>query len=100
MLDGHKVSFLTDQENECLACLSKAQKLFDAICVEDMQVSTDSYNFGHYIDAARNSVIMRGARRMDPDTLIPKQTRSPSIMHAALEGKVPLRDNKAGGTHG
>ncbi|WP_300944097.1 hypothetical protein [uncultured Duncaniella sp.] len=96
MLNGNPVSFLTAEENACLAALARAQKLFDTICAEQPQVATDSYNFGHYIDAARNSVIMRGARRMDPDTLLPKAPPPPTIVNAALEGKVHIPTKKHG----
>lgn len=66
----HAVKFLTPVENLILECLCKAADLFEELCDKDPQNPTDGYNFGHYIDAAKNAVIMRGARRMDPDTLL------------------------------
>lgn len=68
------IRFLTDKENKCFELLLQAQDLFDEICKTDPQSPTDSYNFGHYLDAARNAVITRGARRMDPENLLKKHT--------------------------
>lgn len=64
------ISFLTKDENQVMYHLIKATELFDQLCEKDPQSPTDDYNFGHYVDAAKNAVILRGARRMDPETLI------------------------------
>ena len=96
MFNGNPVSFLTPDEYACLAALATAQKLFDKVCTEFPQASMDSFNFGHYIDAARNAVILRGARRIDPDSLLPKAPAPVSLVHAALEGKVNLPTQKPG----
>lgn len=61
-----KISFLTEGENMCLAYLNMAQEIFDEQCEASPQSPSDSYNFGHYVDAARNAVLIRGARRLDP----------------------------------
>ena len=63
------LKFLTEKENNVLYHLERAQQLFDQLAIDDPQVSTDSFNFGHYIDAARTSVIIRGARRLDESYL-------------------------------
>lgn len=64
------VSFLTEAENRVMFHLIAAMDLFEMICEKDPQDPSDTYNFGHYLDAAKSAVIMRGARRMDPETLI------------------------------
>lgn len=61
---------LTKRENECLEHLLAAQDLFDEICAEFPQSSADTYNFGHYLEAARTSIYMRGFRRLDPKNLL------------------------------
>lgn len=66
----NKISFLTDDENEVMYHLVAATAMFEKLCEKDPQNPSDSYNFGHYVDAAKNAVIMRGARRMDPENLI------------------------------
>jgi len=70
------VKFLTAEENLCLEYLLQAQDLFDRICVNDHQNTADSYNFGHYVDAARNAILVRGCRRMDPDNLLKQSPTS------------------------
>lgn len=72
------VNFLTPIENEVMEHLRKAQELFDELCVLEPQDPSDSYNFGHYVDAAKNAVVIRGARRMDPDNLLPKRNAKQS----------------------
>ena len=64
------IHFLTNQENEVMTYLMKAMDLFDEICHEDPQDPADTFNFGHYIDAAKGAVILRGARRMEPNVLL------------------------------
>lgn len=71
-MDDNKISILTDDENRCMQYLIAALNLFNKICQDDPQDPTDSYNFGHYVDAARTSIIVRGARRLDPEHLMPK----------------------------
>ena len=56
--------------------LLQAQAIFDEICLESPQDVIDSFNFGHYIDAARQAVILRGARRLDPENLLNKKSKS------------------------
>lgn len=68
-----KISFLSSEENACIQLLISAQKLFNRISNEDPQDPSDTYNFGHYLTAARNAVIIRGARRLDPVNLLPKR---------------------------
>lgn len=72
---GKKVNFLTEKENIIMRYLDEAQKLFDEVSLEDPQNSLDSFNFGHYVDAARGAVILRGARRIDPDALMPNREK-------------------------
>lgn len=64
------IKFLTVEENLCMEYLLLAQDMFDKICANDPQSGADSYNFGHYVDAARNSILIRGSRRMDPENLL------------------------------
>ena len=63
------LKFLTEKENNVLYHLERAQQLFDQLAIDEPQVSTYSCNFGHYIAAARSSVIIRGARRLDESYL-------------------------------
>lgn len=72
----NRVKFLTELENRCLGLVNEAQSLFDQICEEDPQSASDSFNFGHYIDAARDAILIRGARRMDPANLLPPKRES------------------------
>lgn len=75
------IHFLTKQENEVMQHLMKAMDLFDEICHEDPQDPADTFNFGHYIDAAKGAVILRGARRMEPNVLLkPKEFPPPQYM--------------------
>ncbi|MCM1230218.1 MAG: hypothetical protein NC489_08795 [Ruminococcus flavefaciens] len=76
------IKFLTASENECMELLVQAQDLFDAICKQDPQNSTDAYNFGHYVDAARTAILARGARRMDPENLLVKHSPNESTTKA------------------
>lgn len=71
------VNFLSAKENECLELLLSAQDLFDEICSEYPQASSDTYNFGHYMDAARNAILMRGARRIDTENLLIRHRPDP-----------------------
>ena len=71
------VNFLSAKENECLELLLSAQDLFDEICSEYPQASSDTYNFGHYMDAARNAILMRGARRIDTENLLVRHRPDP-----------------------
>lgn len=73
------INFLTAEENLCMEYLLQAQDLFDKICANDPQNGADSYNFGHYVDAARNAILVRGCRRLDPENLL---KQSP-VSHAA-----------------
>lgn len=66
------IKFLNVKENECLSHLNAALEIFAELCSQDPQHPSDTYNFGHYVDAARHAVIMRGARRLDPENLLPK----------------------------
>lgn len=86
------IKFLTEKENECMEHLLQAQSIFDEICVESPQDATDSFNFGHYIDAARQAVILRGARRLDPENLLNK--KSTQILHRDLISFLEEDDNK------
>lgn len=74
------VHFLTEQENECLELLLQAQDIFDKICEESPQSPTDSYNFGHYLDAARSAILLRGARRLDEDNLLSKHRMTNTLL--------------------
>lgn len=71
----HPISFLTKQENEVMEHLVAAMELFDQLSVNDPQNPLDTFNFGHYIDAAKSAVILRGARRADPENLLPKRNK-------------------------
>ena len=83
-VDENKISILTDDENQCMQYLIAALNLFNKICQDDPQDPTDSYNFGHYVDAAKTSIIVRGARRLDPEHLMPKiQQNSMNTMSLA-----------------
>lgn len=79
------VSFLTEAENRVMFHLIAATELFEAVCEKDPQDPSDTYNFGHYIDAAKNAVIMRGARRMDPETLIIHKRKSVEFNRAGTQ---------------
>lgn len=81
MFKTYKSKILTNEENEVMWHLSEAQKIFSQCCTDEPQDPADMYNFGHYLDAARNAVIMRGARRLDPEHLIP--VKEPLVSHAA-----------------
>lgn len=70
MIRPANINFLTPDENQCYELLLQAQDLFDKICEDSPQSSTDAYNFGHYLDAARQSILIRGVRRQDPDNLL------------------------------
>lgn len=82
------INFLTDAENEIYECLNKATEMFDQLCADDPQHPADSYNFGHYIDAAKNAVLIRGARRIDPDHLMPKHDTYRSNVLSTYEDKL------------
>lgn len=73
------IDFLTTEENMCMEYLLMAQDIFDKICSDSPQNPGDSYNFGHYVDAARNAILVRGCRRMDPENLMKRDPKS----HAA-----------------
>lgn len=67
-----KISFLTDKENEVMQHLVSAYMIFEEIVNADQQCTSDLFDFGHYLDAAQNSILVRGARRLDPDLLLGK----------------------------
>lgn len=71
----NKIRFLTEQENDVMYHLYEAMRIFTEISEVDQQSTHDLFDFGHYIDAAKNAVLLRGARRMDPDNLIVKRTK-------------------------
>lgn len=79
------VKFLTDRENQCLELLLQAQEIFDEICMESPQSSADTYNFGHYVEAARTAILLRGARRIDHDNLLKKHSAGPALTPVMLE---------------
>lgn len=74
------ISFLTPEENQCFECLLQAQDLFDKICENSPQSPTDSYNFGHYLDAARSAILLRGARRLDSVNLLTKHRTTETVL--------------------
>lgn len=76
------INFLTDPENMVMQHLLQAADLFDEICHQEPQDPADTFNFGHYIDAAKSAVILRGARRIDPNVLL-----KPKMLSATM---VPL----------
>lgn len=94
------IKFLTAKENLCMEYLLQAQDLFDQICGEDPQSSADSYNFGHYVDAARNSILIRGARRGDPDNLLKQSPRSGAARVTPTMQEHMLSTETAGGNGG
>lgn len=65
------IEFLDSDENVCYNMLCQAAELFERICADNPQDPHDTYNFGHYIDAAKGAIILRGARRLAPDVLLP-----------------------------
>ena len=79
------VNFLTDRENECMEHLLQAQDIFDEICTESPQSVSDTFNFGHYVEAARNAILIRGARRRDPDNLLKKKSRISVLTPTMIE---------------
>ena len=87
------VSFLTDRENEILKNLKHAMTQFEILCAEEPQNPTDAFNFGHYIDAAMNAVILRGARRIDPDHLLHPSKTDNAMQVNDLVGKL-LQDHQ------
>lgn len=70
----NKISFLTEKENQVMQHLVQAYNIFSEITEEDQQATNDLFDFGHYLDAAQNALLVRGARRMDPDNLLAKKT--------------------------
>lgn len=77
------ISFLNDEENCIIDHLAAAMELYNQLCIENPQSPLDTFNFGHYIEAAKNAVLLRGARRMDPEKLIPSSHGYE--VHAKLE---------------
>lgn len=73
------VTFLTEAENKCMELLIQAQDIFDKLCDEEPQNSVDSYNFGHFMDSARMTVLVRGARRMDAENLLVKHSNTSTM---------------------
>lgn len=86
MHDYHKSTILNNEENEVMRHLHEAQKIFNELSANDPQNPYDSYNFEHYIDAAKNAVILRGARRLDPEHLLPKKTHHEVKAYQILQG--------------
>lgn len=67
-----RINFLTEKENDVMYHLFEALRIFTEITEVDQQSTHDLFDFGHYIDAANNAVLLRGARRMDPEHLLQK----------------------------
>ena len=70
MSDHVEFNFLTPMENSVLYHLVEAERIFTALNLQDQQDASDVYNFGHYLDAAKNAVMIRAVRRLDPEHLI------------------------------
>ena len=71
-----EIKFLTYKENIIYNKLKECVDMFDEISKEDPQDPADTYNFGHYIDAAISAVLLRGARRMDTENLLNKKSKN------------------------
>ena len=71
-----EIKFFTYKENIIYNKLKECVDMFDEISKEDPQDPADTYNFGHYIDAAISAVILRGARRMDAENLLNKKLKN------------------------
>lgn len=91
------ISFLTEDENNIMEHLNVAMSMYDELCTRDPQSPLDTFNFGHYIEAARNAVLLRGARRMDPEHLMPKhdknmdhQMKHRDYMYSKIEKRIGL----------
>ena len=69
-LSNKDVSFLTNAENRVMQHLVDAYKEFYEITMNDQQSAMDLVNFGHYLHAAQSALLVRGARRLDPDNLL------------------------------
>lgn len=70
MSDHVEFNFLTPMENSVLYHLIEAERIFNELNMQDQQDASDVYNFGHYVDAAKNVVMIRAVRRLDPEHLI------------------------------
>lgn len=75
-----EIKFLTPKENVIYNKLKECVSMFDEISTEDPQDPADTYNFGHYIDAAISAVLLRGARRMDIENLLNKNRKNKRVM--------------------
>lgn len=69
---NNPISFLTPKENEVMQHLVNAYNAFAELTLEDQQATNDLFDFGHYMNAAQSVLLVRGARRMDPDNLLKK----------------------------
>lgn len=95
------ISFLTEDENNIMEHLNVAMSMYDELCAKDPQSPLDTFNFGHYIEAARNAVLLRGARRMDPDHLMPthdekveRQQKHRDYMYSKIEERMDLNQSE------
>lgn len=69
-LGDKDIKFLNNAENRVMQHLVAAYKEFHAITMDDQQSAMDLVNFGHYLHAAQQALLVRGARRLDVDNLL------------------------------
>ena len=70
MITTHEyLTILTEKENDVMHHLVSAYNLFNEITMEDQQSANDLFDFGHYLDAAQNTLLVRAARRLEPALL-------------------------------
>lgn len=80
-LGNEDIIFLNNAENRVMQHLVAAYKEFYDITMKDQQHTLDMVDFGHYLSAAQHTLLIRGARRMDPDNLLKNTARYPSDMN-------------------
>lgn len=79
MYTGTKdIKFLTLAENRIMQHLVAAYQEFYELTMDDQQATMDFVDFGHYLAAAQNTLLTRGARRMDPENLIEHRAIRPT----------------------
>lgn len=83
-LGDKDITFLTNAENRVMQHLVAAYKEFYAITMDDQQSAMDLVNFGHYLHAAQTALMVRGARRLDPDNLLNHSAYPTNNMKAKL----------------
>lgn len=64
-----KVSILTEEENTIMQHLVSAFNQFERLMVTDQQNQSDLFDFGHYLEAAQKTLLVRAVRRMEPNLI-------------------------------